>query len=269
VQQEDAQGGCRRRLGRTKEECHTPQLEAIEVGGRTEELVRQEAEPASIVTSPAAAAEAGLTRAGEAILTEIVMPHPTAGEAAAWEVTTADASSDPVSQEDAHEVAVKAAEKAPMCVGAPEPSETAAQASSSPEPAPSTRAIMPTFGMGIGATASPLLFIAASDSSKVPQGPLTARAVGNDRGEASPTPQAAARDASGEKVPAATAGSDVGSQSSASQLQKQWADTGSSAEASGNLKAQGNSLTLAELSKQLSVVRESLRNVNLQFLEAT
>jgi hypothetical protein len=28
-------------------------------------------------------------------------------------------------------------------------------------------------------------------------------------------------------------------------------------------------LTLAELSKQLSVVSESLRNVNLQFLEAT
>jgi hypothetical protein len=54
-----------------------------------------------------------------------------------------------------------------------------------------------------------------------------------------------------------------------SQLQQEWAYTASSAETSGNLKVQGNSLTLAELSKRLSAVRESLRNVNLQFLEAT
>jgi hypothetical protein len=58
-------------------------------------------------------------------------------------------------------------------------------------------------------------------------------------------------------------GSGVGSQSSASQLQQEWADTTSSTETSRNLKAQGNNLTLAELSKQLSVIRESLRNVNL------
>jgi hypothetical protein len=93
--------------------------------------------------------------------------------------------------------------------------------------------------------------------------------VGSDCGEASPAPKAATKDASGEKIPAATAGSGVGSLSSASQLQQEWADTASSAETSGNLKAQGNSLTLAELSKQLSAVRESLRNVKLQFLEAT
>jgi hypothetical protein len=123
--------------------------------------------------------------------------------------------------------------------------------------------------MGIGVAAGPLLFGAASDSDKVPQGPLTARAVGSDRGEASPAPKATTKDASEEKVTAATARSGVGSQSSASQLQQEWADTASSAETSGNLKAQGNSLTLAELSKQLSIVRESLRNVNFQFLEAT
>jgi hypothetical protein len=93
--------------------------------------------------------------------------------------------------------------------------------------------------------------------------------VGSDRGEASPAPKATTKDASEEKVTAATARSGVGSQSSASQLQQEWADTASSAETSGNLKAQGNSLTLAELSKQLSIVRESLRNVNFQFLEAT
>jgi hypothetical protein len=128
---------------------------------------------------------------------------------------------------------------------------------------------MPAFGTKTGAAAGPLLFGAASNSDIVPQGPLTARAVGSDRGEASSTLATAAKDALGEKVPATTAGSGVGSQSSASQLQKEWADTASSTETSGNLKAQGNNLTLAELSKQLSIVRESLRNVNFQFLEAS
>jgi hypothetical protein len=257
VRREDASGD----LGRAKEERHTPQLEASEGGGRTEELVCPEA-PASVATSPAAAAEVGLTRAGEAILTEVVMPHPAIGEVAAGEFAAADASSDLVSREDAREVAVKATEEAPVCVGAPEPSEPVAWDSSSPEPASSARVVMPALGMEIGVAAGPLFFGAASDSDKVPQGSLTARAVGSDRGEASPTPKAATKDASGEKVPAATTGSSVSSQSSASQLQKEWADTASSAETSGNLKAQGNSLTLTELSKQLSVVRESLRNVN-------
>jgi hypothetical protein len=47
-------------------------------------------------------------RAGEAILTKIIAPPPVVGEAAAREVTTADASSDPLIQEDTREVAVKA-----------------------------------------------------------------------------------------------------------------------------------------------------------------
>jgi hypothetical protein len=72
-----------------------------------------------------------------------------------------------------------------------------------------------------------------------------------------------------EKIHVATAGSGVGSLSSACQLQQEWADTASSVETGGKLKAQGNNLTLVELSRQLSVVKESLRNVNLQFLEAS
>jgi hypothetical protein len=65
------------------------------------------------------------------------------------------------------------------------------------------------------------------------------------------------------------AGSGAGSLSSAGQLQQEWADTSSSVETSGKLQAQGGPLTLAELSRQLSVVKESLRNVNLQFVEAS
>jgi hypothetical protein len=53
-------------------------------------------------------------------------------------------------------------------------------------------------------------------------------------------------------------GSGVGSQSSTSQLQKEWADNASRA----------RNLTLAELSKQLANVKESLGNAGLQFVEA-
>jgi hypothetical protein len=93
--------------------------------------------------------------------------------------------------------------------------------------------------------------------------------VGSERGEASPAPEVATKDASRGKAPAAAAGSGIGSLSSASQLQQEWADTASSVEAGGTLKVQGNKLTLAELNKQFSIVKESLRNVSLQFLDAT
>jgi hypothetical protein len=93
--------------------------------------------------------------------------------------------------------------------------------------------------------------------------------VRSERGEASPAPEAVSKDTSREKIPATAAGSGVGSLSSASQLQQEWADTASSAKTGGTLRAQGNSLTLAELSRQLSAIKESLRKVNFQFLEAT
>jgi hypothetical protein len=127
----------------------------------------------------------------------------------------------------------------------------------------SVQTIMSSFGTGIGAATGPLLFGAASGSDKAPQGPLTTRATGSERDEAPPAPDAAAKGASGEKALVATAGSGAGSLSSAGQLQQEWADTTSSVETSGKLQAQGGPLTLAELSRQLSVVKESLRNVNL------
>jgi hypothetical protein len=91
--------------------------------------------------------------------------------------------------------------------------------------------------------------------------------VGSERGEASPALEVATKDASRGKAPAAAAGSGIGSLSSASQLQQEWADTASSIEAEGKLKAQGSKLTLAELNKQFSIVKESLKNVSLQFLD--
>jgi hypothetical protein len=244
ARREDAIGN----LGRAEEDRCSPRLEVAESEVRMEEPVRPEAS-ASVVSSPAAAAEAVLTRAGEATSTEVTTPPPAIEETAAGEVAAAGASSNPPSQEDAREVTAKAMEDTPVRVGAPEPSEPAARTSSSPEPAPSARAVVSAFGTGAGAAAGPLLFGLASNSGEAPQGPLTTRAMRSERSEAFAAPEAATTDTSRGKTPAATARSGVGSLSSASQLQQDWADTTSSAEAGGNLKAQGNSLTLAELSR--------------------
>jgi hypothetical protein len=77
---------------------------------------------------------------------------------------------------------------------------------------------MSTFGTGIGAATGPLLFGAAFDSDKAPQGPLTARAAGSERGETPSAPDAATKGASGEKIHIAAARSGAGSLSSTSQL---------------------------------------------------
>jgi hypothetical protein len=66
----------------------------------------------------------------------------------------------------------------------------------------------------------------------------------------------------------ALTGSGIGSQSSASQLQKEWADTASSAGSGETSKTRARNLTLAELSKQFATVKESLGNAGLQFIEA-
>jgi hypothetical protein len=56
--------------------------------------------------------------------------------------------------------------------------------------------------------------------------------------------------------------------SSASQLQQEWADTASSADAGEKLKVQGSKPTLAELDKQFAVVKGSLQNAGFQLLDA-
>jgi hypothetical protein len=92
--------------------------------------------------------------------------------------------------------------------------------------------------------------------------------VGSEHGETSPAPEVATKDVSRGKAPAAAAGSGIGSLSSASQLQQEWVDTTSNVEAREKLKVQGSRPTLAELNKQFSIVKESLQNIGLQFLDA-
>jgi hypothetical protein len=201
------------------------------------------------VSSLAAMAEAIPMQAGETTSAEAATPPPAIEEIAAGDAAAANASSNPPSQEDTHEAAAKMTEEAPVHAGSLEPSEPATRTPSSPELAPSAQAVVPVFGTGAGVVAGPLFFGLASNSGKVPQGSLTTRVVGSERGEASPAPEVATKDTSRGKAPAAAAGSGIGSLSFAGQLQQEWADTASSVEARGKLKAQGSKLTLAKLSK--------------------
>jgi hypothetical protein len=253
VQQEGAQGGRRRQRGPCWRGRRSSQLEVVEGKDRTDEPVHSEVSTGT-VSGSAAANGVGLIRVEETTLTEVDAPPPTIGEAVSKEVAAANVSSDPPSQEDPGAVVVKTTEEASTCVETSDPPEPAAL---------SMQTVMSSSGMGTGAAAGPLLFGAASGSGQAPQGSLIARAAGNKCDEAPPAPDAAAKGASGEKTPVATAGSGAGSLSSADRLQQEWADTASSAEASGKLQAQGGPLTLAELGRQLSVVKESLRNVGL------
>jgi hypothetical protein len=252
-------GNAEDNLGHVGEGHPSPRLGVVEGESMTEEPAHLET-PAGAVSRPTAAAEAELAQAEEAVLTEAVTPPPVIDEVVAGEVTAADAPSAPLGHEDTHEVAVEMMGETSARVEASEPPEPAA---------PSIQTIMSTFGMGIGAAAGPPLFGAASDSGRARQGLLATRAAGSERDETPPAPDTATKDASEEKILVAAAGSGAGSLSSASQLQQECADTASSVETSGKLKAQGNNLTLEELNRQLSAVKESLRNVNLQFLEAS
>jgi hypothetical protein len=62
--------------------------------------------------------------------------------------------------------------------------------------------------------------------------------------------------------------SSIGSLSSASRLQQEWADTASSADVGEKLKVQGSKPTLAERDKQFVVAKGSLQNAGFQLLDA-
>jgi hypothetical protein len=74
--------------------------------------------------------------------------------------------------------------------------------------------------------------------------------------------------ASSGKALVTVAGSGIGSLSSASQLQQEWADTASSVDVGEKLKVQGSKPTLAELDKQFAIAKGSLQNAGFQLLDA-
>jgi hypothetical protein len=87
-------------------------------------------------------------------------------------------------------------------------------------------------------------------------------------GDDLPAPLAVTRGASSGKALVTVSGSSIGSLSSASQLQQEWADTASSADAGEKLKVQGSKPTLAELDKQFTIVKGLLQDAGFQFLDA-
>jgi hypothetical protein len=235
--------------GRVEEDRHFPRLEPVASEAGAEEPACPEA-PTDAVSSPAAATEADPTPAEEIAPVGVTMPPTSAAEdAAAGNDAAAHASSDPPSQEGVREATAETTEETLVRAGLLEPPEPAARAPSSPRLASSVQAAVPALGTGAGMTAGPLLFGLASNSSEAFQGPLTTRVARSEHGETSPAPEVVTKDASGGKAPATAARSGVGSLSSASQLQQEWADTALSVDAGGKLKVQGSKPTLAELNK--------------------
>jgi hypothetical protein len=254
--------------GRIEDDRHSSRLEPVASEAKAEEPVRPEV-PADAVSSPVAAPEVDSTPAREITPAGAATPlPPTTEDVATGNDAASYASSDPPSQEGTREVTVEATEETPVRTGLLEPPEPAARTPSSPRLVLNVQAMVPAAGTGAGATTGSLLFRLASSSSEASQGLLATRVTRSERDDNSPAPEVVTKGVSSGKAPATAAGSGVGSLSSASQLQQEWADTASSADAGGKLKVQGSKPNLAELDKQFSVVKESLQNVGFQLLDA-
>jgi hypothetical protein len=124
-----------------------------------------------------------------------------------------------------------------------EPPKMVARASSSAAPTPGMKAGMPVPDMEIDKAADPPCAGTDADPEKVSQENPAARIGEGDHGEASVIPGVDAKSASGGKKFTASTGSGAGSQSSTSQLQKEWAATASSAGSGGTGRTRGGNLT--------------------------
>jgi hypothetical protein len=116
--------------------------------------------------------------------------------------------------------------------------------------------------------AGSLLLGLVTGSGEASQELLTTLVARSERGDGLPASAAVAKGTPSGKALIAMAESSVGSLSSASRLQQEWADTASSADVGGKLKVQGSKPTLAELDKQFTAAKGSLQNAGLQLLEA-
>jgi hypothetical protein len=112
----------------------------------------------------------------------------------------------------------------------------AAQTPSNLELVSSVQAAVPAAETRAGAAVGSLLLGLACSSGEPSQGLLATWVSRSDLGDNLPTPIAATRGASSGKALVTVAGSSIGSLSSASQLQQEWADTASSADAREKLK---------------------------------
>jgi hypothetical protein len=144
----------------------------------------------------------------------------------------------------------------------------AVEALSNLELVPSVQAMVPAAGSRAGAIAdSPLLGLAFRSGEASP-GLLATRVARSERGDGLLAPEVVTKSAFSGKALVAAAESNIGSLSSASRLQQEWADTASNADVREKLKVQGSKPTLAELDKQFTAAKGSLQNAGLQLLDA-
>jgi hypothetical protein len=117
-------------------------------------------------------------------------------------------------------------------------------------------------------TVDSLLLGLACSSGEASQGLLASQVARNERGVDLPAPAVVTKGTSSGTALVAVAESSIGSLSSASRLQQEWADTASSADVGEKLKVQGSKPTLAELDKQFTPAKGSLQNASFQLLDA-
>jgi hypothetical protein len=211
--------------GRVEDVRRSPRLKLVADDTGAEDLACPEV-PADAVPYPVASPD--------------MSPPPATDDATAGNDTAICASPDSLSQGSARETAAGETEKAPV---------PAVEALSNLELVPSMHATVPAAGSRAGAIADSLLLGLVSSSGEASQGLLATRVARGERGDGSPAPEVVTKGASSGKALVAVAESNIGSLSSASRLQQEWADTASSADVGEKLKVQGSKPTLAELDK--------------------
>jgi hypothetical protein len=194
-------------------------------------------EPADAVSHPVAAPETDSTPAEETASDRDVTPAPPATEnVTVRDDATIHASSNLPGQEGICEAAAGAAEEATVRAMPLELLGPAAQTPSSLELVPSVQDVVPAAGTRAGATADSLFPGLVSSSSEASRGLLTTRVARSEHGDDLPAPEVVTTGASRGKALVSVAEPSIGSLSSASQLQQEWADTTSSADAGEKLK---------------------------------
>jgi hypothetical protein len=225
---------------------------------RIEDPVHPEV-PADVVPHPATAPGTDSTPAGETTSVGVVTPpSPTTEGVTAGNDAAIHASFDLPIREGAGEAAARNTEEGSVPARPLELPGPAAQTPSSFGLVPSVQDVASAAGTRAGVTVGSLLHGLVSGSGKASQGLLTTRVARNRHGDDLPAPETVTKGASSGKALVAVAEPSVGSLSSASLLQQEWADTASSVDAGEKLKVQGSKPTLAELDKQFAVVKGSL-----------
>jgi hypothetical protein len=228
--------------GRVEDVRCSPRLKLVAGDTRAEDPAHPEV-PADAVPHPVAAPETSSTPAEETTSDGVVTPAPpTTGVVTVGDGAAIHASSDLSHQEGVREVAAEAAEEALVRARPLELLGPAAQAPSSLELVSSVQGAVPATGTRAGATAD-------SSSGEASRGLFTTRVARSEHGDDLPAPEVVTTGASRGKALVSVAEPSFGSLSSASQLQQEWADTASSADAGEKLKVQGSKPTLVELDK--------------------